>query len=177
VAALGGPLSYVFDHRDRALPECRRVVKRNGVLVVSAISMWGTSHRYLDQVLALGAEVNREVTRTGDLSSRTVPGSTHHCHMFRAGELRDLLERGGFIDLWLSAVRRVSPHKRPSSRSSSTRACALSTCQPHASARSSAPRISPALPWAMSQNRRGSRPWRRPPSARLSTMLLAARST
>jgi SAM-dependent methyltransferase len=108
VVALGGPLSYVFDHRDRALAECRRVVKRNGMLVVSVMSIWGTSHRYLEQVLALGAEVNREVTRTGDLSSRTVPGSTHHCHMFRAGELRDLLDRGGFIDLRLSASSALS---------------------------------------------------------------------
>lgn len=47
----------------------------------------------------------------------------------------------------------------------------------HASAGSGAPRISPALPCAMSQNRCGSRPWRRRPSARSSTMLLAARAT
>jgi hypothetical protein len=33
-----------------------------------------------------------------------------------------------------------------------------SICQPHASARSSAPRISPALPCGMSKNLRGSRP-------------------
>jgi len=108
VVVLGGPLSYVFDHRYRALAECRRVVRRNGALVLSAMSMWGTSHRYLQQVLALGAEVNREVIRTGDLSSHTVPGSTHHCHMFRAAELADLLERGRWIDLWLSASSALS---------------------------------------------------------------------
>ena len=56
---LGGPLSYVFDHRDRALAECRRVVKRDGVLAVSVMSVWGTAHRYLEQILAMGAKVNR----------------------------------------------------------------------------------------------------------------------
>jgi len=59
-------------------------------------------------VLSLGAEVNRAVTRTGDVSDRTVPGSTHHCHMFRARELRDLLERGGLVDVWLSASSALS---------------------------------------------------------------------
>jgi SAM-dependent methyltransferase len=108
VVVLGGPLSYVFDARDRALAECRRVVKRNGPLVVSVMSMWGASHGYLEQVLPLGAELNRAVVRTGDVSSRTVPRSTHHCHMFRAGELRDLLERSGFVDLWLSASSALS---------------------------------------------------------------------
>lgn len=108
VVVLGGPLSYVFDARDRALAECRRVMRPGGVLAVSVMSVWGTTHRYLEQVLPLGAELNREVTRTGDISSRTVPGSAHHCHMFRAGELRDLLERSGFVDLWLSASSALS---------------------------------------------------------------------
>lgn len=108
VVVFGGPLSYVFDARDRALAQCRRVMRPGGVLAASVMSVWGTTHRYLEQVLPLGAEVNREVTRTGDLTSRTVPGSTHHCHMFRSGELRDLLERGGFVDVWLSASSALS---------------------------------------------------------------------
>ena len=108
VVVLGGPLSYVFDHRDRALAECRRVVKRDGVLAVSVMSVWGTAHRYLEQILAMGAEVNRAVIETGDLSSKTVPGSVHHCHMFRAAELRDLLERGRFVDIRLSASSALS---------------------------------------------------------------------
>ena len=108
VVVLGGPLSYVFDHRDRALAECRRVVKPEGVLALSVMSVWGTAHRYLEQILAMGAEINRAVIGTGDLSSETVPGSVHHCHMFRAGELRDLLERGRLVDIWLSASSALS---------------------------------------------------------------------
>jgi SAM-dependent methyltransferase len=108
VVVLGGPLSYVFEARDRALAECRRVMRPGGVIAVSVMSLWGTSHRYLEQVLPLGAEVNRAVTRTGDVSDRTVPGSTHQCHLFRAGELRDLLARGGFVDVWLSASSALS---------------------------------------------------------------------
>jgi len=108
VVVLGGPLSYVFDHRERALAECRRVVRPGGVLVTSVMSVVGTAHRYLEQVLPLGTELNREVIRTGDLTSRTAPGSTHHCHMFRSGELRALLERGGLVDVWLSASSALS---------------------------------------------------------------------
>jgi SAM-dependent methyltransferase len=108
VVVLGGPLSYVFDHAERALGECRRVAKRGGVLAASVMSVWGSAHRFLEQVLAMGAQVNREVIRTGDLSPRTVPGSPHHCHMFRARELRDLLERSQLVDIWLSASSALS---------------------------------------------------------------------
>lgn len=87
---------------------CRTLPPALPLTTIASVTPRGTSHCYLEQALALGAEVNREVTRTGDLSSRTVPGSTHHCHMFRAGELRDLLERSGFIDLWLSASSALS---------------------------------------------------------------------
>jgi SAM-dependent methyltransferase len=100
---LGGPLSYVFDAAPRALADCRRVVRPGGALVISVLSLLGTAHRFLAPVLALGAEVNRDVFRTGDLDNRTVPGSTHHCHMFRARELRALLDRGELVDIWLSA--------------------------------------------------------------------------
>jgi SAM-dependent methyltransferase len=103
VVVLGGPLSYVFDHRERALAECRRVVRPGGALVVSVMSVCGSAHAFLERILGLGTNVNREIMRTGDLSSRTVPGSAHHCHMFRSGELRDLLERGELVDIWLSA--------------------------------------------------------------------------
>jgi ubiquinone/menaquinone biosynthesis C-methylase UbiE len=108
VVALGGPLSYVFDERDRALAECRRVLVPGGTLVASVMSTWGSSHRYLDQILTLSAEINRAVTRTGDISPVTAPGSTHHCHMFRGDEFRSFLERGGFVELWLSASSALS---------------------------------------------------------------------
>jgi SAM-dependent methyltransferase len=114
VVALGGPLSYVFDHRDRALAECRRVVRPGGALVMSVMSVCGTAHAMLEQALGFGMAVNREIMRTGDLSSRTVPGSVHHCHMFRSGELRDLLERSGLVDIWLSASSALSTGKPPS---------------------------------------------------------------
>ena len=108
VVALGGPLSYVFEHRDRALAECRRVVRRGGAIAVSVMSLWGTNHRYLEAVLAESPARVREIVGSGDLTPTTSPGSTHHCHMFRACELRALLEAHQLTDVQVSASSALS---------------------------------------------------------------------
>ena len=108
VVALGGPLSYVFDERDRALAECRRVLRPGGVLVASVMSLWGTTRRHLDEILGYGPEIPRAVTLSGDISEQTVPGSTHHCHMYRASELRELLERHDLADIRITASSALS---------------------------------------------------------------------
>ena len=108
VVAFGGPLSYVFERRDDALRECLRVLRPGGVLLLSVMSIWGTLHRHLDAVFTLPVEANRSIVATGDLTRENDPGSTHHCHMFRAAELRTFLERAGVELLWLSASSAIT---------------------------------------------------------------------
>ena len=108
VVAFGGPLSYVFERRDGALTECLRVLRPGGVLLLSVMSLWGTLHRHLGAVLALSEGANRSIIATGDLTKETDPGSTHHCHMFRATELRTFLDRPELELLWLSASSAIT---------------------------------------------------------------------
>lgn len=103
VVAFGGPLSYVFDSRDQALSECIRVLRPDGVLLLSVMSLWGTIHRHLRAVLELPDAANRSIVATGDLTKENDPKSTHHCHMFRAAELRAFLDRPELQLEWLSA--------------------------------------------------------------------------
>jgi SAM-dependent methyltransferase len=107
VVAFGGPLSYVFENRDRALRECIRVVRPGGMLLLSVMSIWGTVHRHLAAV-RLPDATNRSIVATGDLTKENEPGSTHHCHMFRAAELRSFLDRPELELLWLSASSAVT---------------------------------------------------------------------
>lgn len=108
VVAFGGPLSYVFDQRDRALAECCRVLRPGGHILLSVMSLWGTLHRHLRAVLQLPIDANRVIIATGNLTKETDPSSAHHCHMYRSAELRSLLERAGLEVLWLSAASAVS---------------------------------------------------------------------
>lgn len=108
VVAFGGPLSYVFASRDRALSECIRVLRPGGVLLLSVMSLWGTMHRHLGAVLNLSEAANRSVVSSGDLTKETVPTSTHHCHMFRAAELRVFLDRPELALEWLSASSAIT---------------------------------------------------------------------
>jgi SAM-dependent methyltransferase len=103
VVAFGGPLSYVFGSRDRALSECIRVLRPDGTLLLSVMSLWGTIHRHLRAVLTLPEANNRSIVATGDLTKESDPTSTHHCHMFRAAELRAFLDRPELTLEWLSA--------------------------------------------------------------------------
>jgi SAM-dependent methyltransferase len=91
VVCYGGPLSYVFEQAGLALDECTRVVKESGLLLLSVMSLWGSAHAFLPAVLSLPSDLNQTVIRTGD----TLEGP-HRCHMFRAAELRQLLEQTGW---------------------------------------------------------------------------------
>ena len=108
VVAFGGPLSYVFASRDQALSECTRVLRPGGVLLLSVMSLWGTLHRHLGAVLALPEAANRSIVATGDLTRENDPNSTHHCHMFRADELRSFLDRPELALEWLSASSAIT---------------------------------------------------------------------
>ena len=104
----GGPLSYVLDQALAALRECARVCKRGGHVLASVMSLWGGAHRYLRGALAVPPESNRRITDTGDLTPANWEGATHHCHMFRSRELRDLAGRAGLTVAALSASQCLS---------------------------------------------------------------------
>jgi len=103
VVCYGGPLSYVFDERERALAELQRVTRAGGLLFVGVMSLWGTVHHFLPQVLGVSHALNREIIATGDLGPEKSAASTHFCHMYRAAELRRVLEGAGAVVEVLSA--------------------------------------------------------------------------
>jgi SAM-dependent methyltransferase len=103
VVCYGGPLSYVFNQRDQAITELLRVTRPGGLLFIGVMSLWGTIHHYLPGILKADPALNREIVATGDLGPDKAAVSTHFCHMFRAAELRECLERDGAIVEVLSA--------------------------------------------------------------------------
>jgi len=103
VVAYGGPLSYVFERAGDAVRECARMLRPGGLLLASVMSLWGTIHVHFDGVMRTPAELNRAIVRTGDITPQTDPGTGHYCHLFRAGELRSLVEAGGFRIVVMSA--------------------------------------------------------------------------
>lgn len=105
VVAYGGPLSYVFDHLDQALSECHRVLKLDGLLIASVMSLWGTLHRYF---ASFPESDPTPVAANGDLTAETYPGTTHFCHLFRSEELREAMIRNGFDVITLAASNTMS---------------------------------------------------------------------
>lgn len=103
VVAYGGPLSYVFERAGDAVRECARVLRPGGLLLASVMSLWGTLHGFFAGVIRTPVELNRLIVRTGDLTPETDPGTGHYCHLFRAGELQSLIEKGGFRVVAMSA--------------------------------------------------------------------------
>jgi S-adenosylmethionine-dependent methyltransferase len=108
VVAYGAALSYAFERRDRALAECIRVLKPRGVLIIDALSLWGTMHRQLPFVLARDLVQNRAVIRSGNAGGLLPGDSGRQRHLFRAAELDAFLRRGGLELLWLSASSALS---------------------------------------------------------------------
>ena len=103
VVCYGGPLSYVFEKREEALGELLRVTKPGGHLFLGVMSLWGGVRHFLPGVLEVLPDVNRQIISSGDLSRDRPEVSTHFCHMYRASELRSLLEDFGVTIEVLSA--------------------------------------------------------------------------
>jgi len=108
VVCYGGPLSYVFDQRGRALAELARVLKPGGHLLLSVMSLWGSIHEVLPGVMQVDAADNAQILATGDLRLGNADGTRHHCHMFTSPELRELLESNQWTILALSASNCLS---------------------------------------------------------------------
>jgi hypothetical protein len=58
--------------------------------------------------MKLPVQNNRAIVRTGDLTPDMDPSSQHFCHMYRADELRNLLQSGSFQVVALSASDSLS---------------------------------------------------------------------
>jgi SAM-dependent methyltransferase len=103
VVCYGGPLSYVFDRAGRAIRQLRRVTRPGGVLLFGVMSLWGTIHHFLHAVYEVEFDINRDIIATGDLSPDRPEVTSNFCHMYRAAELRALLEGCGLTVEVLSA--------------------------------------------------------------------------
>jgi len=108
VVCYGGPLSYVFDRRFRALSELVRVTRPGGVLFLSARSLFGTVHENLPRVLGGDPRVNREIIRSGDIGPDKVGVARNFLHAYRSGEFREAIESAGATVEVLSASECVS---------------------------------------------------------------------
>lgn len=108
VVAYGGPFSYVLDERDTAMKACLRVLRPGGVLLLSVMSLWGTIHHFLKDVIDLPPEQNKKIIESGNLVPETYANDEHYLHMFRAEELRGWLNGRGVQILELSSVNSLS---------------------------------------------------------------------
>jgi 2-polyprenyl-3-methyl-5-hydroxy-6-metoxy-1,4-benzoquinol methylase len=113
VVAYGGPLSYVFEHRDEATASCRRVLRQGGTFLASVMSLWGTLHRHLVALRDLPLSSMADIVATGDLTPDNDPTSRHKCHMFHSAELVQLLERHAFDIEALAASNALSTNLEP----------------------------------------------------------------
>lgn len=108
VVVFGGPFSYVLDRRNDALAESIRVLRQDGLLLLSVMSLWGTVHRFLTGVLERPMDLNMDVLNSGDLSPQIFPDRTNFMHLFRATELREWLQSADLEILMLSAANCLS---------------------------------------------------------------------
>ena len=108
VVSYGNPLGYVFEKRDQALTEVLRVLKPGGKAFLSVASLWGSLHELLPAVLTVDPGKNADIIRTGDLYFDASEELRHRCHLFRASEFREFLERHRISILDLSASNCVS---------------------------------------------------------------------
>ncbi|MFF4820734.1 class I SAM-dependent methyltransferase [Kitasatospora sp. NPDC001309] len=97
VLAYGGPLSYAFDQEHQALAGLLRILKPEGVVVASVMSLWGSWRARLPGATQVairhGIDVADAVIRTGDL--RHIPDATHVCRMFTWEQIIDLVTSCG----------------------------------------------------------------------------------
>jgi SAM-dependent methyltransferase len=95
VVCIGGPLSYVFDEAPRAISELSRVAREGGSLMFEVMSLWGTVHQFMPDILSIEDEINQAIVSTGDLVPGLKPEINHYCRLYRSTAFRKLLEDAG----------------------------------------------------------------------------------
>ena len=104
VVAYGGPLSYAFEQTADALSGLVRILKPQGVIVASVMSLFGSWRYFLGAVVEdtkrAGEDANDLVLSTGDLRHF---GTEHICKMFRSDEIAELVAACGGTLLAMSA--------------------------------------------------------------------------
>lgn len=109
ILCYGGPLSYVFEKKLKALSEMKRVLKPGGIALISVMNLWGTVNQYLtDIMLEISRDDNEKIIKTGNLHPTSFAPSKHYCHMFTLEELITDIENAGFENLEISASNCLS---------------------------------------------------------------------
>ncbi len=93
VTCYGGPLSYVLEQATTAFEEMLRVTKHNGYILLSVMSLLGTTRTYYEAISALEAfpDIVDNVNSEGILTGETNNG--HILKMYRYKELKELIEQ------------------------------------------------------------------------------------
>ncbi len=91
VVCYGGPISYTLDKADQAISELLRVTKTGGYLLLSVMSLVGTTRAFFEVITKLERypDIVDEVNRTGILTGETNRG--HILKMYRYSEFKTLL--------------------------------------------------------------------------------------
>lgn len=107
IVCYGGALSYVLEQAGTALAQMRRVLKPEGYLLLSVMSLIGTTQKFFESITEkpnFTQLVNR-VNKNGFLDRRE---SKNSLKMYRASELRQLLETSQFEVIAMSASNCLS---------------------------------------------------------------------
>ena len=88
VVCYGGALSYVLDRADAALVEMLRVLKPNGYLLLSVMSLIGTTQAHFENITTI-PNFPQLVNR---VNSNGLLNNNNRIKMYRAKELRQLLQ-------------------------------------------------------------------------------------
>lgn len=109
IVCFGGPLSYVFEKKHDALKEFKRVLKPNGMALISVMNLWGTINEHLLPIITgVPKEENEKIIKTGNLHPSSYAPTEHHCHMFRLDEFKSDIEKAKFQIIDISASNSLS---------------------------------------------------------------------
>lgn len=104
VVCYGGALSYVLDRANTALVEMLRVLKPQGYLLLSVMSLIGTTQAHFEDIITIPdfTQLVNQVNKNGLLNRN------NSIKMYRASELRQLLTRDNSKVIAMSASNCLS---------------------------------------------------------------------